>query len=177
VPGAGAGAGDAPLAWVGSSLAVPVESPPLQPDDDIRQIYAASPGQRIRLAPAGPPPGSRPAHVVLVDPATGEIRPTRLRGRPYHRLRGTPAGQVAACADEAAVAVACPGRDAECLISAAGRVHEFQWLTTPRASHLVLLTDDSRWTTTDRTRSSSWVRMNPDPRYERWRSRWSGLRS
>jgi hypothetical protein len=144
-PAAPAG-GETPLAWTGSSLAVatppPAAAVSAAAHGDIRQVFEAAPGRRIRLSPGAPPAGRAPSAIVIVDPSTGAARPTGLRARPYQRVRGAPTGQVAAVADDATtVAIGGPGPHAERVIQADGRVLEFQWLTRPPAAHLVLVTE------------------------------------
>jgi Prolyl oligopeptidase family len=144
VPAVFAG-GETPLAWTGSSLVVPVEVPP-EPQDDARQVFEATPGQRIRLMPAGRPADRRPVRYAIVDLAGGPARPATLKARPYQRVRGAPTGQIAACApgpDDRGTIVAVGGPDSgdEQLIQVGdGPLNEFHWLTTPQTPHLVLLT-------------------------------------
>jgi dienelactone hydrolase len=158
-PAASAG-GEAPLAWAGSSLAVAVEAPG-DVRHDVRHVFEAPPGERIRLTPAHARTERHPSTVVIVDlpnasgpealsPAatspdslTGAGRPIGLRARPYRRVRGAMTGQVAACTDGGVIAVGGCGPLEEHVVQAGGRVLEFHWLTAPGAAHLVLLTESA----------------------------------
>jgi hypothetical protein len=139
-------AGEPPLAWAGTSLAV--AAPPPEPaDDDVRQIIEAVPGERVRVTSPAGPADRRPARVVIVDPLDGSMEPTALRARPYERLRAAPTGHVAAttaggAATVATVAVAAPGAGDERLVRVGGRLRELQWLAARRTAHLVLVADE-----------------------------------
>jgi hypothetical protein len=145
-PAAPAG-GETPLAWTGPSLAVATAPPPATlstaAHGDVRQVFEAAPGRRIRLSLGAPPAGRDPSAIVIVDPGTGVARPTGLGARPYRRVRGAPTGQVAALADDATtVAIGGPGPHAERAVQADGRVLDFQWLAArPPGAHLVLVTE------------------------------------
>jgi hypothetical protein len=141
VPAASAG-GETPLAWAGASLAVAVPAP-TETSADVRHVFEAAPGQRIRLTPRTPATDHPPSAIVLLTPPrpTATIRPTVLRARPYGRVRGAPTGHIAACGDDIDIAVAGPASCEEHLVKPDGRVLEFQWSTMRRAAHLVLVTE------------------------------------
>ncbi|MCO6010356.1 prolyl oligopeptidase family serine peptidase [Actinoallomurus purpureus] len=165
---------EAPLAWAGSSLAVPVDPSPgprdpmTAPGDAthpvFERVFAATPGERVRVLKDAPHPAYHPFRFVALDPGRGTAGPISLDTRPYQRVRGTSTGHVAACAPavtgRAVVAVGIPGSADEHLIQVdEGPVLEFCWVeavrpapphgprraggrtpTTARAAHLVTVT-------------------------------------
>ncbi|MEV5754779.1 prolyl oligopeptidase family serine peptidase [Actinoallomurus sp. NPDC052308] len=125
---------DAPVAWAGSALVVPVDPPP-GPYAAAPQIFEAPPGERIRVITGPPAHDRRPCRFVALDPADGGIEAMPLTGRPYQRVRGAATGHIAASTpaiDTGGEILAVGGPDSadEHLIAVGnGPLHDFCWLT------------------------------------------------
>ncbi|GAA4624055.1 hypothetical protein GCM10023196_022670 [Actinoallomurus vinaceus] len=132
-----------PVAWAGPALVVPVDLSPGRHDAPapvhhaMPQVFEAAPGQRVRVLAEAHDTEDRPSRFVTLDPAGGAAERIPLDARPYQRVRGAPAGHVAACAPAvtggAVVAVGVPGSADEHLIQLdEGPPLEFCWVRAVR---------------------------------------------